>query len=190
MTNWERTCADTSNKSLIQITVFSKKISDWRFRLTFDRFCCFDQLPVTDVGDEMCWWRCWWRPYVKNIIETDRLKLAWCWRQFLVATVMLVATSCWWLYDGDRLKMLVTESLFWLLFNVLNWSRISQSRHQHISSPISVMNIDEAVFNCWWHDQKMVKLVTKIQVLRNFVIPSESTLEILFLIFQKEAKSL
>ena len=28
-----------------------------------------------------------------------------------LATVMLVTTLCWWLYDGDRFKMLMPESL-------------------------------------------------------------------------------
>ena len=32
---------------------------------------------------------------------------------------------CWWLYDGDRLKMLVTESLGCRLFSVINISNSS-----------------------------------------------------------------
>ena len=31
-------------------------------------------------------------------------------------TVTLVRTLCWWFYDDDRFKMLVTESLCWRLF--------------------------------------------------------------------------
>ena len=69
---------------------------------------------------------------------------------------MLVTSLCWWLYDGDWFKMLVTESLCWWLFslcwwfslciksvtNILNRSPTSQTCHQHIWSPTSVTNID------------------------------------------------
>ena len=65
-----------------------------------------------------------------------------------LVTVMLVITLCWWFYDGDRYKMLVTESLCWRLFslcwwffqciksvtNILNLSPkhfVSNIRHQH-----------------------------------------------------------
>ena len=36
-------------------------------------------------------------------------------------TVMLLTTLCWWFYDGDRFKMLVTESLCWRLFSLCWW---------------------------------------------------------------------
>ena len=72
---------------------------------------------------------------------------------------MLVTSLCWWLYDGDWFKMLVTESLCWWLFslcwwfslciksvtNILNRSPTSQSCHQHIWSPTSVTNIDVTI---------------------------------------------
>ena len=64
-------------------------------------------------------------------------------------TVMLVTSLCWWLYDGDRFEMLVTESLCWWfsqcfksVTNILDRSPISQTCHQHIWSPTSVTNID------------------------------------------------
>ena len=76
--------------------------------------------------------------------------------------VMLVTTWCWWFYDSDRFKMLVTESLCWRLFslcwwfsqciksvtNILNWSPTSHTCHQHIWSPTSVTNIDVTNSNC------------------------------------------
>ena len=34
-----------------------------------------------------------------------------------MTSVMLVTTFCWWLNDGDRFKMLLTESLCWRLFS-------------------------------------------------------------------------
>ena len=62
--------------------------------------------------------------------------------------VMLVTTLSWWLYDGDRFKMLATVSLSWQFFrydggfvNVLNRSPTSQTCRQHIASPTSFTNI-------------------------------------------------
>ena len=56
---------------------------------------------------------------------------------------MLVTKLCWGLYDGDRFKMLVTESFYWRLFRYeFNRSPTSQTCHQHIASPTSVTNID------------------------------------------------
>ena len=52
-------------------------------------------------------------------------------------TVMLVTTLCWWFYDGDRLKMLVTESLCWRLLSL-----------------------------CWWFSQ-CIKSVTNIKLITN-----------------------
>ena len=78
-----------------------------------------------------------------------------------MVTVMLVTTLCWWFYDGDRFKMLVTESLCWRLFslcwwffqciksvtNILNVSPthfVSNIRHQHRCHLIS---IDKSLFD-------------------------------------------
>ena len=54
-----------------------------------------------------------------------------------------------WLYDGDKFQMLVTESLCWWFslcnnsdISILNRSPTSQTCHQHIWSPTSVINID------------------------------------------------
>ena len=64
-------------------------------------------------------------------------------------TLMLMTTLCWWFYDGDRFKMLVTDSLCRRLFrnendcyNILNWLTTSGTCHQHILSPTSVTDID------------------------------------------------
>ena len=54
----------------------------------------------------------------------------------LKATLMLVTTLCQWLYDDVRFKMLVTYKIG---HQHPNW-------HRHILSPISVTNIDVAVF--------------------------------------------
>ena len=76
---------------------------------------------------------------------------------------MLATSLCWWLYDGDRFEMLVTESLCWWFFslcwwffqciksvtNILNRSPTSQTCHQHIWSPTSVTNIDVTDRNYW-----------------------------------------
>ena len=63
------------------------------------------------------------------------------------ATVMLVRTLCWWLYDGSRPKMLVTESVCWQFFTHIGDffninHRPSSWWHQHKPSPISFTNID------------------------------------------------
>ena len=53
---------------------------------------------------------------------------------------VMLSHWCWWLYDGDILKMLVTESLSWRFFhyvgdflNVWNWLKTSHNFHQYIS---------------------------------------------------------
>ena len=60
------------------------------------------------------------------------------------APVLLMTAVCWWLYDGDSFEMFVSEPKDKRL-NVVNSSPTSLSRHQHISSPTSVTNID----NCY-----------------------------------------
>ena len=75
-------------------------------------------------------------------------------RIFLV-TVMMVASLCWWLYDGDWFEMLVAESLGWQLFSLCWWFSQciklvprSQTCHQHIWSPTYVTNIDVTEAQC------------------------------------------
>ena len=74
----------------------------------------------------------------------------------LQVKVIMVTSSCWWIYDGDWFQMLVAESLCWRFFslcwwfsksftNILNRSPTSQTCHQHIWSPWSVTNIDVTV---------------------------------------------
>ena len=60
----------------------------------------------------------------------------------MAVTVMLVATICWWLYEGHSLKILVAESFCWWVFqckkSVTHISKqppTSQSCHQHNPSP-------------------------------------------------------
>ena len=70
-----------------------------------------------------------------------------------LVTVILVTSLRWWLYDGDRFRMLVAETLCWRPFcyvgdvlNVLNRLPTSQACHQHIRSPPSVTYIDVTNF--------------------------------------------
>jgi len=75
---------------------------------------------------------------------------------FHSVTVMLVTTLCWLFYDGNRFKILVTESCvgdFFRyvgdFFNALNRSPTSQTWHQHFLSPKSVTNIDYTASIDW-----------------------------------------
>ena len=47
-----------------------------------------------------------------------------------LASVMLTTTLCWWLYDGNRFKMLVTESICWKLF-ALCWLFLNVSNYHY-----------------------------------------------------------
>ena len=77
-----------------------------------------------------------------------------------LASVMLATILCWWLYDGDRFKILVTDSRCWWQIQyvgnylhyvgyfsmyqtiiILDGSPTSQNCHQHISSPTSLANV-------------------------------------------------
>lgn len=49
------------------------------------------------------------------------------------ATVMLMTTTCWWLYDGDSFKMLVAQTSCRWLFIVKNRSSVSQIGHQNLN---------------------------------------------------------
>ena len=82
----------------------------------------------------------------------------------LTVTVMLVASLCRWLYDGDWFEMLEAESLCWQLLSLCWWffnvlydiicviisynlyrsptSWISHQHLKHIWSPTSVTNIN------------------------------------------------
>ena len=84
-------------------------------------------------------------------------------------TVMLETMLCCWLYDGDRFKILVTESIcnilnvvtlfiILLIFNMLNRSPASQCCHQHISSSTFVANIDVALLKCYVTKLELVSL--------------------------------
>ena len=61
----------------------------------------------------------------KNRIYQEMRKIAilirvrFCSAIKMMATVVLVTTLCWWLYDGDRIKMLVTETPCCRLFFIL-----------------------------------------------------------------------
>ena len=52
-----------------------------------------------------------------------------------LVTVMLVTTLCWWFTDGDRFKMLVTESLCWRLLSLCWWF------FQCIKSVTNILNL-------------------------------------------------
>ena len=97
-----------------------------------------------------------------NIITSSKVKskselwqrspmiISWLLRDLL--TVQVTVKWCWWLYNGDRLIMLVTEHLCWRFFHNCDFSiyRIVDSEsvinicHQHMSSPTSVTKIDIA----------------------------------------------
>ena len=100
-----------------------------------------------------------------------------------MVTVMLVTSLCWWLYDGDRFEMLVTESLCWWFFSLCWWFfqciksvtnilNRSPTSYQHIWSPASVTNIDVAkiwpIFWCkngrFWLKTFELRLVTSMLV--------------------------
>ena len=98
-----------------------------------------------------------------NIITSSKVKskselwhkspmiISWLLRDLL--TIQVTVQWCWWLYNGDRLIMLVTEYLCWrFIHDVGDFSmyRIADSEsvinicHQHMSSPTSVTKIDVA----------------------------------------------
>ena len=62
---------------------------------------------------------------------------------FSMVTVMSVITLCWWFYDGDRFKMLVTESLCWRLFSLYWWffQCITNTSRLQYPSPTSMSPI-------------------------------------------------
>ena len=60
------------------------------------------------------------------------------WKKGLKVTVMLVASLCWWLNDGDHFKILMTKKVCWWHFSAFWWhsnrsptSKYTNMRHQH-----------------------------------------------------------
>ena len=71
-------------------------------------------------------------------------------------TVMMVTTSCWWSYDGNRFK-LVTESLCWRLFVMLVIFSMYLIGYQHLKLVTNTFclqhpsNIDVNNIRCLQH---------------------------------------
>ena len=95
-------------------------------------------------------WKNWtiWSRWNAHTIEVSRnYDSYWIWRLELGlwndgATVTSTVTDpIWWLYDDDSFKILVTETLFSAMNRTptVESGPTSQSCHQHISSPISML---------------------------------------------------
>ena len=75
----------------------------------------------------------------------------WCWWHRYVGGFMMVTDfRCWW---QNHFCVFWLFLLCWWFFNVLNWSPTSQTCHQHIWSPTSVINI--VVTTRWHHFERI-----------------------------------
>ena len=57
-----------------------------------------------------------------------------CVDEFRKAKVIMLASLNWWLYDGDRFKILVTEALYWRFISLCSVTNISQVSLTHFES--------------------------------------------------------
>ena len=78
-----------------------------------------------------------------------------------MATAISVTTLCWWLYDGDRFQMLVTESLCWWLF-LLCWGFI-----QHIKSVTNIPKLSPHFVSNIHHQHRCKQKLTLLKSLKN-----------------------
>ena len=82
-----------------------------------------------------------------------------------LAKVVLVSTRYWWLYNGDRFKLLVKESVYWRLYwlcwwywSVINLLPKSQIGHQHLKVVTKIRHQHRHQHVAFFSQQKLPKL--------------------------------
>ena len=69
------------------------------------------------VATRICSFHFWWRNSMTTTVYCDMPSWnSFYWfeiKKFLLSTVMLLTTLCWWIYDGDSFKLFVAVLLCW-----------------------------------------------------------------------------
>ena len=127
----------------------------------------------------VCSFHFWWRNSMTPTVYCDMPSWnSFYWfeiKKFLLSTVMLLTTLCWWIYDGDSFKLFLTVLLCWWQCKessasisklVTNTYRLQQP------SPTPVIINDIAVLTRWrsqssiwaFHPSERISMSVKMKI--------------------------